>query len=159
MEHLRSDARLLLAGTFSPKPIAEEVRRYPGWRRVDELGFIDRTGLRDVLSRSIAGLVTLHLTPNHLESLPIKMFEYMSAGIPVIASNFPLWIDIIQGNNCGICLDPLDPRKIAEAIDFLAGNPEQAKEMGENGRRAVENRYNWGNEERKLLQLYVQILK
>ena len=78
----------------------------------------------------------------------------MSAGIPVIASNFPLWRDIIEGNNCGICVDPLNPNKIAEAIDYLFMHPEQAEIMGNNGRKAVENQYNWETEKEKLVGFY-----
>jgi glycosyltransferase involved in cell wall biosynthesis len=87
------------------------------------------------------------------------MFEYMSAGVPVIASNFPLWREIVEGNDCGLCVNPLQPKEIAEAVDFLVANPERAKAMGRNGQRAVREKYNWGNEEMKLLSLYKQIFK
>ena len=40
--------------------------------------------------------------------------------VHLIASNFPLWKSIVENNNCGICVDPLDPDKIAEAINYLA---------------------------------------
>jgi glycosyltransferase involved in cell wall biosynthesis len=82
------------------------------------------------------------------------MFEYMSSGIPVIASNFPLWRDIIEGNQCGICVDPLDPKAIAAAIDYLVMHPQAAKAMGENGRRAVLEKYNWAVEANKLTDFY-----
>jgi glycosyltransferase involved in cell wall biosynthesis len=82
------------------------------------------------------------------------MFEYMSSGIPVIASNFPLWRDIIEGNQCGICVDPLDPRAIAAAIDFLVTHPQPAKAMGENGRRAVLEKYNWTVQANRLTDFY-----
>lgn len=87
------------------------------------------------------------------------MFEYMSAGIAVIASDFPLWREIIEGNDCGLCVNPLDPQAIAAAIDTLAQDPERARKMGQNGQCAMQKHYNWGIEERKLLQLYRTILK
>ena len=102
----------------------------------------------------MAGLVTLHPAINYLDALPVKMFEYMAAGLPVIASNFPLWKQIIEGNQCGICVDPLDPKAIAEAIDYLILHPEEAERMGRNGQRAVQEKFNWGIEEKKLLDFY-----
>ncbi|MFP3471738.1 glycosyltransferase, partial [Micrococcus sp. SIMBA_144] len=65
------------------------------------------------------------------------MFEYMSAGIPVIASNFPLWKEIVETNECGICVDPLNIEEVSNAMIWLKENPERAKQMGENGRRAI----------------------
>ncbi len=154
----RTAARLELGGLFIEKDVHAKVKAMPGWARVDELGFLDRAQVRRVLSHSMAGLVTLHPTPAYLDSLPVKMFEYMSAGLPVIASGFPLWREIVEGNDCGICVDPLDPAAIAEAIDRLIENPDLARRMGENGRRAVHERYNWANEEKKLFALYDTVL-
>jgi glycosyltransferase involved in cell wall biosynthesis len=78
------------------------------------------------------------------------MFEYMAAGLPVIASRFPLWREIVEGNDCGVCVDPLDPAAIAAAIDLFCGDPALARRMGENGRRAVLARYDWRGEADKL---------
>ena len=118
-----------------------EVKARPGWGRVNELGYVNRQGVRETLGRSVAGLVTLHPIVNYLDALPVKMFEYMAAGIPVIASNFPLWRGIIEGNECGLCVDPLDSGAIAEAIDYLVNHPEEACRMGGNGRMAISTRY------------------
>ena len=159
MALLKSDARLNLGGLFSGPSLENEVKSLPGWQRVNSLGFLDRDHVREVLSRSMAGLVTLHPIINYLDALPVKMFEYMCAGIPVIASDFPLWREIIQGNNCGLLVDPLDPAAIANAIDYLVENPREAQRMGENGRKAVEARYNWESEEEKLLRFYDKILQ
>jgi glycosyltransferase involved in cell wall biosynthesis len=87
------------------------------------------------------------------------MFEYMSAGLPVIASNFPLWKEIVEGNKCGICVDPMDPKAIASAIQWMIDHPEEAEEMGKNGRRAVETKYNWANESKKLVGLYQRLIQ
>lgn len=157
-EFLQTGARLSLVGQFTEPAVETEVKSYPGWGRVNELGFVDRVGVRTVLGRSVAGLVTLHPAINYLDALPIKMFEYMSSGIPVIASNFPLWREIIEGNDCGLCVDPLDPKAIAAAIDFIVSNPARARQMGENGKRAVLEKYNWGVEEAKLLTFYQSVL-
>ena len=150
---------MLLAGNFESSAEREIATQKDGWRQVMELGHINRTEVKEVLSRSMAGLVLFHPEPNHINAQPNKMFEYMSAGIPVIASNFPLWKEIIEGNNCGICVDPLNINEIANAINWIMDNPEQAKRMGENGRKAVETKYNWEKEGKKLLKVYEELLK
>lgn len=157
-EYLRGSTRLTLAGRFYESDVEAEVKAYRGWERVDELGHLDRSGIRDVLAASAAGLVTLHPILNYLDALPVKMFEYMAAGIPVIASNFPLWRDILAGNDCGICVDPLDPRAIADAVDYLVGDSKRSAQLGQNGREAVRQKYNWTHEERKLLKLYADVM-
>jgi len=153
----RSAVRLNLGGSFQPKEFEGELGRLGGWDKVSPLGFLSRPEVKAVLARSMAGLVTLHPVPTFLASLPIKMFEYMSAGLPVIASDFPLWREIIEGNDCGLCVDPLDPQAIADAIDHLVEHPEVARRMGENGRKAVVERYNWAVEEKKLIALYERL--
>lgn len=154
MELVRCGAFLMLGGKFSEKDIECEVKGYPGWNKVNELGWLDRDGVRNVLNHSKAGLVTLHPSVNYLDALPVKMFEYMSAGIPVIASKFPLWQKIIEGYKCGICVDPLCPKDIAHAIDYVMSNPGKAKEMGGNGMKAVSEYFNWDGEKKKLIDLY-----
>ncbi len=118
------------------------------------LGMQDRGQVRDLMAKSIAGVVTFLPVPNHTSAQPNKMFEYMSAGLPVIASDFPLWRDIIDGNKCGICVDPAQPDAIAEAIGYLIDNPAIAEEMGRNGLHAVTTKYNWKTESQNLLATY-----
>lgn len=159
MEHVRSDVKLQLAGNFSEPLIKDKIKIYSGWDKVDWHGFADRNGVKNILACSMGGLVVLHPAINYLDSLPVKMFEYMSAGIPVIASDFPLWREIIDGYQCGICVDPLDVVAIARAIDTLLERPDEARAMGERGKKAVQERFNWKPEEDKLIQLYEQLSK
>jgi glycosyltransferase involved in cell wall biosynthesis len=158
MGQVKSGSRLNLAGRFDEPALEQAVRALPGWQRVNDVGFLDRAGVRDVLGRSMAGLVTFLPAPNHIDAQPNKMFEYMSAGIPVIASDFPLWRKIIVGNDCGLLVDPLSPTAIAQAIDFLVSNPAEAQRMGANGRKAVNECYNWVVEEQKLFAFYERTL-
>jgi glycosyltransferase involved in cell wall biosynthesis len=151
---LRSGAQVALAGSFSEAALEDELRRWPGWESIARLAHQDRAGVRAVMANSMAGLVTLHPEPNYLEALPVKMFEYMAAGIPVIASDIPLWRGIVEASGCGVCVDPRDPSAIAAAIDQFVFNPALARAMGANGRRAVVERYNWPVEADKLIDFY-----
>lgn len=153
----RTKIKLLLAGNFISVEEKAKATQMEGWQHVEYLEYVDRAGVLDVLQKSTAGLVILHPTVAYIHSLPIKMFEYMSAGIPVIASNFPLWQEIVEGNQCGICVNPQDPTAIAAAIQWIIDHPIEAKQMGKNGRKAVEKKYNWEQESKDLLNLYSQL--
>lgn len=159
MEHVHANVRLQLVGTFSEPGVETEVEAYSGWRYVDPHGFVSREAVKDILAKSMIGIVVFHSVPNHLEAQPNKMFEYMSAGIPIIASDFPLWRKIIDDNHCGICVDPLDVMAIGRAIDFLLEHPREAEAMGLRGKEAVQKQFNWKSEESKLIQLYEQLSK
>jgi glycosyltransferase involved in cell wall biosynthesis len=154
MALVESDVRFSMGGSFSEAGFEQAVKAVAGWAKTDHLGWLDRAGVKQVLNDSVAGLVTLHPVINYLDSLPVKMFEYMAAGLPVIASDFPLWKSIIEENQCGLCVDPLDPKAIADAIDYLVNHPTEAEQMGRNGQKAVQEKYNWGIEEQKLLAFY-----
>jgi glycosyltransferase involved in cell wall biosynthesis len=152
------DATLLLAGRFSPPDLRDKLVTSPGWPRVVELGYADRAEVARTLYRSRAGLAVLARLPTYMAAQPTKVYEYMAAGIPVIASNFPRWRAIVEGSGCGICVDPGDPGALARAIAWILDHPREAKAMGANGRRAVETRYSWQPEARRLAALYETVL-
>ena len=81
----------------------------------------------------------------------------MQYGLPIVCSKFELWKEIVEENNCGVLVDPMKPQEIADAIQWIYEHPEEARIMGENGRRAVKEKYNWEKEEKKLLELYQSI--
>jgi glycosyltransferase involved in cell wall biosynthesis len=153
------NVRLNLVGKFSERILEEKIKKYENWTKVNKFGFLSSWEAREVMAKSCIGIVTLHPEPNHINSQPTKMYEYMSAGLPVIASNFSLFREIIEGNQCGICVDPLNPKAIGDAMQYLVDNPQEAKQMGKNGRKAIEQKYNWRSEEKKLLTLYKDLLK
>ena len=161
LEHLThiDGLRLDLIGRFEPGDLEEELQVLPGYRRVRFLGWLRWAEAWQCAQGAVAGLVLFHPAPNHERSLPNKLFEYMAAGLPVIASNFPLWKEIVEGNKCGLCVDPLNPKEIAKANEYLLAHPEEARRMGENGRRAVVEKYNWDMEGKKPLKLYEELLR
>jgi len=155
---LNLDLRLKLIGGFGNKSFENEIKSFPEWNKINYLGTIQYTETIDHYLEADTGLICVWPVPHNLISTPNKLFEYMAAGLPVIASNFPLWKEIVEGNRCGICVNPLDPKEIASAIKYLIKHPEEALEMGKNGRKAVEEKYNWENESKKLIELYKDLL-
>ncbi|SAI87942.1 glycosyl transferase, group 1 [Methanoculleus bourgensis] len=121
-------------------------------------GYLPYREMYEALCRgSIALLVFQPDYYNTYIGLPNKLFDYMLCGLPVVASDFPEIRKVVGGAGCGVLVDPTDPGAIAEAIIYLMEHPEEARRMGENGRRAVLERYNWGEMERRLLEVYQAI--
>jgi len=156
LEHV--ETTLHLAGNFESEKLKKEIMNLKGWRKVKYYGFVDRNKIKEILKTVKLGLILFHPKPNHITALPNKMFEYMSAGIPIVASNFPLWKDLIEKNNIGICVNPLAPKEIARAINALLSNDNLAKNMGIKARKLIEEKYNWEKEEKKLISLYKKLI-
>lgn len=152
-----TNATLVLVGTFTDKRDFDLAKSMKGWAQVDYRGQVDGSEIATILSESSAGLVLFHSGPNHDDSQPNKLFEYMAAGLPIIGSNFTLWKEIIEKNNCGICVNPLNSQEIANAIMWVLKNPHDAEIMGENGFNNVCEKYNWENESKKLVQFYAEL--
>lgn len=145
-----------LSGPFENNLFEKECRKLVvgNKSKIVFTGWLDRDGIAEVFSEARVGLVLYHPEPNNINAQPNKLFEYMSAGIPVIASHFPLWRQVIESEQCGLLVDPMNPKDIAKAIDWVLDNPEKAEQMGKNGQQAVSKRYNWLHEEKKLLDSY-----
>jgi glycosyltransferase involved in cell wall biosynthesis len=85
------------------------------------------------------------------------MFEYMAAGLPVIASNFPYWREILERADCGLLVDPLDVGAIEAAMRWIVENPSEARSKGDRGRKLVMETLNWERQGAELLALYEEI--
>jgi len=96
----------------------------------------------------------LHPTAAFTESMPMKLFEYMALGLPVVASDFSAWRAIVETSRCGLLVDPLDARAIARAIGYLLEHPDEANAMGRRGRDAAMARYTWDSQADRLVALY-----
>lgn len=95
---------------------------------------------------------------NYVYSLPHKLFDYMLAGLPVLAPSGTVDIaDVVRRSDCGVVVDSRDPGEIGEALTRLASDPGERRRLGANGRRAVLERYNWQAEFRKLLAMYREL--
>lgn len=121
------------------------------------IGTLNRDGVNALYGSARAGIMIYQPAGNHINAQPNKMFEFMAAGLPFVASDFPLWRQIVESADCGICVDPTDAVAVRKACQYLLENPEEGQRMGRNGRRAAQERHNWNVEEAKLLSLYENI--
>jgi len=157
-----NNLRLLFAGSLFPRILREMtmlIDKYELKENITLMGYIPHEEIYDILPKAHIGLAILHPIPNFIESMPTKLFQYMSNELPVITSDFPLWREIIEENKCGFTVDPLSPGEIAEAVTYLLDNPQLMKEMGENGKKAVNNKYNWETEATQLISCYNDLFR
>lgn len=135
-----------------------ELESIPAYHHLREnlifYGYTDQTKALRYAAKAVCGLALLKPVGDYPESYTTKMFEYMALGLPVITANFQLYRAVVEHYNCGFCIDPEDPAGFAECLRFLITHPQEAREMGQRGRRAMELAYNWTTEGAKLRALY-----
>lgn len=155
------DAEYLLCGSGDESYI-EKLKTYPEWSKVKYMGKISFEEVGKIYIKSSVGMAILSYSPNtNYEKGTLgntKIFEYMQAGLPVICSDFELWKEIVEKNNCGICVNPTDVQEIKKAVIYLLQNPTIRKKMGQNGRKLVREKLNWNVESSKLATIYTNLL-
>ncbi len=150
-------ARLTLAGAFTPESEKKVFFDYAKGiaSSIDYLGWIPYEKMPDIYLTADIGLVVLMPEPRYVAAVPVKLFEYMASGLPVIASDFPFIAKIINGAQCGLLIDPV--ADIAPTVNLIADwykNRAIPQAMGENGRQAILNQYNWDLQINGLVDLY-----
>lgn len=87
---------------------------------------------------------------------PNKLFEYMMAGLPMLASNMPYIAEVVHQTGSGMVIEGLDPHSVAKAAETMV----RSSELHDMRRRALEashDRYNWEQESQKLVALYQHV--
>jgi glycosyltransferase involved in cell wall biosynthesis len=114
--------------------------------------------IMDMLNRGRIGLLPNLRVPKQEKALPTRLFEYMAAGIPVVASDLPLIKHYVEDSQCGVLASPEDPGSFARAIVKLLDNQEMAMILGQNGQAAFKDRFSWESQMPALANFYRQIL-
>lgn len=151
------EINLILVGKKG-KEVDEILNSNPNYELVKwQLRFVGYVPLKEAYKYAEAcfcGVALLEEVENNRYNYPTKLFEYMAAGLPVIASNFEVNKAVVESNSCGICVHPSSPKELADAIKNLYMNKNLCIEMGRNGKKAVKENYSWQTEKEKLLELY-----
>lgn len=144
--------------TFSNRDLKQLLNFDTVHDNVHFYGYTDQRRAFPYAAHATAGLALLKPTGDYPDSYTTKLFEYMALGLPVITSNFSLYRDVVERHQCGFCISPYDPEELTAAMTYLIDHPDEARAMGERGRLAVEQTYNWATEARKLIDLYALVL-
>lgn len=152
-------ARLRLAGPILPSYL-DELKRMPEFSCVDYAGAIPYDAVPEYCRHFAVGMATLLNIHQYVctDNLPTKVFEYMGAGLPSIVSDTLSARELEAEFGCCVCVDPDKPEEIAAAIRLLLDDPERRALMGERGYGALQSRFNWQTEAKKLLTLYEELL-
>lgn len=151
------NATLAIAGWVS-EDLLDSLRAHPGFAYVKFLGSLSRREVLELLATSTIGVVVFQPSPNHVSSQPTKMFEYMAAGLPVLASDFPLWRELIMTEQVGVVADPCETSSLVSAARRLLEDPVATAEMGGRGRLVAERHHSWSQEALVLHRFYEELL-
>ena len=152
VERLDDSVKLLLVGKWSNEKFREECQKMKGWKKVEYLGFKKLDEIYEIVSGFDVGMTVLYPVKNYTTTMPVKTFEFMALGIPMILSNFDSWREVYSG--CALFVDPRNPDDIAEKIETLRRDEQLRKKLGATGKRLVLEKYSWEREEKELFKIY-----
>ena len=152
-----TNVTLYLAGSFYSLLLKAELEKLAGWKNVVYLGELSRKEVYNLMDKCVAGLACLHPTKNYSHSLPVKIFEYLNAGIVPIISNIPMWELEFKDFDGFYFVDPHNSFSIKQAILHCVKGKELSYQRGLLMRDIVRSRFNWKIEEKKLIELYQKI--
>jgi glycosyltransferase involved in cell wall biosynthesis len=154
---------LLLMGTFYDVAFEQQVKAFITDNHLDNvitlLPTVAYSEVPHYLQQSKIGACTWHLTNKNKQAIPIKLFEYMAYGLPILFSHHCYASKYVKNTNCGLLVNPHSPADIAQGILSLLNNAEKFSAFSTNGKKAVEGDYNWVKESVQLIQLYQQMLE
>jgi len=139
----------------------KKIKNLPYYEQIkDRLHFYGRQNLEQGYALSAKmdiGLCIIWPMKNSMESYPTKLFEYMAVGLPIITSDFPLYREVILDREIGICVNPLNPSDLKNAIKAMHIDVKKSELMAKNGKTAVNNFYNWESQTPILSKVYDEL--
>ena len=154
IELVQGEAELVLLGKWESESFKAEC--LDGTAKVNYLGLVPLNEVYPIMKNADLGCVTLYKVKNHLNSLPIKSFEYMACRLPLLMSNIPYWENEFKGS--AIIVDPYSIEDIKEKIEWVLNNKEEAKRIGQFGWKTVNEKYSWEVESKKLIKMYNELI-
>ena len=122
------------------------------------LPYVKAHELMSYLNKAVVAVAVDLRVPRRIRAVPVKLFEYMAAGLPIVASDLPCQKEVVGGNNAGLLAKPEEPETFARAILQLLENREKAARLGENGRKAFLEHYSWESQEELICNNYRYIM-
>lgn len=147
------DVLYVLVGDGADKAALVAKAEAEGISNVKFLPIQPTATLPALLNLVYATVIPLRRLDLFKAALPSKLFDSMAAGRPIVA---PLWGEaaaLVEAAACGLVVEPEDARAVQEAVEKLAGDPELARKLGEQGRRYVVEHFNRDDIAKRLVKL------
>jgi glycosyltransferase involved in cell wall biosynthesis len=154
---VHSKAELWLIGAWESDEYREECLLAGSESYIKYLGFMPMPEVYRHIGQADVGIAMLYPIKNYLTSLPVKAFEYMAQGKPILMSDFDYWKEIFAGT--ALFADAYQINEIVEKMQILIDDVHVRAQLGRYGRQRVEEELNWEKEVEKLFSLYDRILK
>ena len=152
---LNDSFKLYIIGKWAEPSLLQRCKNLSGWSKVEMLGYLKPDQIGKYIQKSKVGMCTLHRLENFAYTTPVKSFEYLINGLPLIMTDFPFWKDFYEGT--ALFVNPKNPKEISEAIIKLVKDKPVYQKMSSKGIELALN-HCWENEEKKLLDLYTKII-
>lgn len=136
---------LVIAGDGVKRPLVESyVNRNNNIRYMGRLPYSEIPG---IIAGSCIGISAQNNIWGRSDTglYPLKLFEMLACGVPVVVTHFPGQADLVRQHQCGKVIPPDDPVILAKAVAYLYDHPSERAEMGERGWRAVHRDHSWDN--------------
>lgn len=155
---IKSGLRLIFCGDFENEEVFNEASKYIDGKNIIYLGKVNYDYALQLMNNALAGFLLYHPGPNHNNSMPNKLFEYMSCNLPILATNFKKWKEIIDENNCGYTSNINDINFFSNKIKLIKNDKNLHHQLKLNCSKTVK-RYDWNSQEIILINEYSKFLK
>jgi glycosyltransferase involved in cell wall biosynthesis len=162
LRYKRPEIKLLLLGRIDTPVLKERmlgyIREHELEKNIEIRGQVAFEEVGRYYRKSRIGLILWKPLESLKIKMPIKLFEYMAFGLPVIGSDFGHISEYIKKERCGVAVDPENAAAVAEAIGLLLDDPDRFNQMSRNGKDATLKKYSWKGEFERLCDYYRQAL-
>lgn len=151
--------KVSIIGVSNESEFAEELKAFAqeNQLKVELTGHVPHDQVAERMRNSDVGMLLLHPLERYMKAEPIKLFEYMACGLPVISYHYPAVEGIMKETGCGQMVKPMDLNAVVATLKEWILDPECRRRLGENGKKAFQEKYNWGVCERRLWQVYEEL--
>ncbi len=147
------DFKLLMIGRGHLKEnIEQKIRDLNLSKNIIIREFIPNSELPEIYQNS-----DIFVLPSLNEGVPRTILEAMACGIPVVCTELPQLVDVVDG--CGLLVPVKDSQALAEGILRIISDRDLAQKFGRNGRDKVVENYSWEDTVKKTVQLYEELIR